>query len=65
MKAAVFLRLVWRDPGAPPGNETNSSSGRNIKTLRDISSQMGISYAYAKVLQNNAFAKIKKIFENQ
>ena len=35
------------------------------KTLREISSQMGISYAYVKVLQNNAFAKIKSFFENQ
>ena len=34
------------------------------KTLRDISAQMGISYAYVKVLQNNAFAKIKNFFEN-
>ena len=34
------------------------------KTLREISSQMSISYAYVKVLQNNAFAKIRKIFEN-
>ena len=29
------------------------------KTLREISSQMGISYAYVKVLQNKAFDKIK------
>ena len=35
------------------------------KTLRDISAQMGISYAYVKVLQNNAFAKIENFFENQ
>ena len=35
------------------------------KTLKDISVQMGISYAYVKVLQNNAFVKIKKYFENQ
>ena len=35
------------------------------KTLRKISSQMSISYAYVKVLQNNAFAKIKNFFENQ
>ena len=35
------------------------------KTLKDISVQMGISYAYVKVLQNNAFAKIKNFFENQ
>ena len=31
------------------------------KTLREISSQMGISYAYVKVLQNKAFEKLKKI----
>ena len=30
------------------------------KTLREISSQMGISYAYVKVLQNKAFEKLKK-----
>ena len=35
------------------------------KTLKDISVQTGISYAYVKVLQNNAFAKIKNFFENQ
>lgn len=35
------------------------------KTLREISSQVSISYAYVKVLQNNAFAKIKNFFENQ
>lgn len=35
------------------------------KTLREISSQMNVSYAYVKVLQNNAFAKIKNFFENQ
>ena len=35
------------------------------KTLREISSQMGISYAYVKVLQNKAFEKIKYYFENQ
>ena len=35
------------------------------KTLKDISVQMGISYAYVKVLQNNGFAKIKSFFENQ
>ena len=35
------------------------------KTLREISSQMSIYYAYVKVLQNNAFAKIKNFFENQ
>ena len=32
------------------------------KTLRDISAQMGISYAYVKVLQNKAFVKLKKFF---
>lgn len=32
------------------------------KTLKDIAEQMGISYAYVKILQNNAFAKIKKFF---
>lgn len=31
------------------------------KTLREISSQMGISYAYVKVLQNKAFEKLRKI----
>lgn len=30
------------------------------KTLREISSQMGISYAYVKVLQNKAFEKLRK-----
>ncbi len=35
------------------------------KTLKEISSNMGISYAYVKVLQNKAFEKIKDIFENQ
>ena len=35
------------------------------KTLRDISAQMNISYAYVKVLQNNAFAKLRKFLENQ
>ena len=35
------------------------------KTLRDISAQMGISYAYVKVLQNKALEKIKRFFENQ
>ena len=35
------------------------------KTLREISSQMGISYAYVKVIQSNAFAKIRNFFENQ
>ena len=34
------------------------------KTLREISSQMGISYAYVKVLQNKAFEKIKGFFQN-
>ena len=31
------------------------------KTLREISSQMGISYAYVKVLQNKAFEKLRKL----
>lgn len=35
------------------------------KTLREISSQMGISYAYVKVLQNKALEKMKEVFENQ
>ena len=30
------------------------------KTLREISSQMGISYAYVKVLQNKAFEHLRK-----
>lgn len=30
------------------------------KTLREIAKQMGISYAYVKVLQNKAFEKMKK-----
>ena len=34
------------------------------KTLKEIAGNMGISYAYVKVLQNNAFAKIKNFFEN-
>ena len=33
------------------------------KTLREISSQMGISYAYVKVLQNKAFEKLRKIIK--
>lgn len=32
------------------------------KTLREISSQMGISYAYVKILQNKAFEQLKKYF---
>ena len=35
------------------------------KTLREISMKMDISYAYVKVLQNKAFEKIKRFFENQ
>ena len=35
------------------------------KTLREISLQMDISYAYVKVLQNKAFEGIKRFFENQ
>ncbi len=34
------------------------------KTLKEISSNMGISYAYVKVLQNKAFEKMKRYFEN-
>lgn len=30
------------------------------KTLKEITTQMGISYAYGKVLQNKAFEKIRK-----
>ena len=30
------------------------------KTLKEIAAQMDISYAYIKILQNNAFAKMKK-----
>ena len=30
------------------------------RTLREIAGQMGISYAYVKVLQNKAFEKMKK-----
>lgn len=30
------------------------------KTLKEITAQMGISYAYGKVLQNKAFEKIRK-----
>lgn len=30
------------------------------KTLKEIAAQMGISYAYVKVLQNKAFDKLKK-----
>lgn len=35
------------------------------KTLKDISEQMNISYAYVKVLQNNAFSKLRKFLEKQ
>lgn len=35
------------------------------KTLTEISSNMGISYAYVKVLQNKAFEKIKNLLKNQ
>ncbi|MBQ0037202.1 MAG: RNA polymerase sigma factor [Clostridiales bacterium] len=35
------------------------------KTLKEIAGNMGISYAYVKVLQNKAFEKIKEFFENQ
>lgn len=34
------------------------------KTLKDIATQMGISYAYVKVLQNKAFDVLKKYLEN-
>lgn len=34
------------------------------KTLREISEQLGISYAYAKVLQNKAFSFLRKKLEN-
>ena len=30
------------------------------KTLKDIAKQLGISYAYVKLLQNNAFVKLKE-----
>ena len=30
------------------------------KTLKEIAAQMGISYAYVKVLQNKAFEKLRK-----
>lgn len=30
------------------------------KTLKEITAQMGISYAYGKVLQNKAFEKLRK-----
>ena len=35
------------------------------KTLKEITAQMGISYAYGKVLQNKAYEKLKKFFEKQ
>ena len=28
MSVMVFLRSVWSDPGAPPGNESNAPPGR-------------------------------------
>lgn len=34
------------------------------KTLTEIAKQMGISYAYVKVLQNKAFDVLKKYLEN-
>lgn len=34
------------------------------KTLKETAGNMGISYAYVKVLQNKAFEKIKEFFEN-
>lgn len=33
------------------------------KTLREIAEQMGISYAYVKILQNKAFAFLKDFLE--
>ena len=33
------------------------------KTLKEITAQMGISYAYGKVLQNKAFEKLRKFFQ--
>ena len=33
-------------------------SGRTLKTIAE---DMGISYAYVKILQNNAFAKLKDL----
>lgn len=35
------------------------------KTLKDIAAQMGISYAYAKVLQSRALGSLKKVFSEQ
>ena len=35
------------------------------KTLKEIAAQMGISYAYVKVLQNKALGNMRKYFENQ
>lgn len=35
------------------------------KTLKEIASNMGISYAYVKVLQNKILEKLKTYFENQ
>ena len=34
------------------------------KMLKEIAGNMGISYAYVKILQNKAFEKIKRYFEN-
>ena len=34
------------------------------KTLKEIAENMGISYAYVKILQNKAFEKIKVFLEN-
>lgn len=33
------------------------------KTLREIAEQLGISYAYVKILQNKAFDELKEVFE--
>ena len=33
------------------------------KTLKEAAAQLGISYAYVKVLQNKAFAKLKECLQ--
>lgn len=35
------------------------------KTLREIADNMGISYAYVKVIQNKAFAFLRSFLENE
>ena len=35
------------------------------KTLREIADNMGISYAYVKVIQNKAFAFLRNFLENE